>query len=114
DERLNRFTVVLLMSVSVAGMGWVTPLGSGISEVWERLLAGDTPQPEEVQTPRGKHSSPPSRVPATALKNLPPHPRLRRASAISRFAVAAGIDALAEARSKIGEMEQERRAWGLP
>jgi len=36
-------------------------------------------------------------VPSSALKDLPPHPRLRRASAISRFAAAAGLDALEQA-----------------
>jgi 3-oxoacyl-(acyl-carrier-protein) synthase len=44
------------------------------------------------------------------LEDLPPHPRLRRASAISRFAAAAGIDALTEARSRIGEIDAEQMA----
>ena len=39
------------------------------------------------------------RVPNTCLTGLPPHPRLRRASAISRFAAAAGLAALNDARS---------------
>ena len=39
------------------------------------------------------------RVPATLTAHLPPHPRLRRASAISRFAAAAGLAALAEAKT---------------
>ena len=36
------------MSLRIAGMGWVTPLGSGVDEVWERLLKGD----EAVAEPR--------------------------------------------------------------
>jgi 3-oxoacyl-(acyl-carrier-protein) synthase len=30
------------MSLSVAGMSWVTPLGSDVDDVWQRLLAGET------------------------------------------------------------------------
>ena len=29
------------MSLAIAGMGWVTPLGTGIDSVWERLLQGE-------------------------------------------------------------------------
>src|SRR5437764_526629 len=53
------------------------------------------------------------RVPDDALRDLPPHPRLRRASAISRFAAAAGLDALAHARSTIGQIDPERMALVL-
>ena len=28
------------MSLRLAGLGWVTPLGSQIDEVWENLCAG--------------------------------------------------------------------------
>jgi 3-oxoacyl-(acyl-carrier-protein) synthase len=30
------------MSLAIAGMGWVTPLGRGVDSVWERLLDGDS------------------------------------------------------------------------
>ena len=65
-----------------------------MTEVWNRLLTGDQPELQEVQDPLGEKVYPAYRVPASALKNLPPHPRLRRASAISRFAAAAGLAAL--------------------
>ena len=29
------------MSLAIAGMGWVTPLGNGVDPVWDRLLHGD-------------------------------------------------------------------------
>ena len=29
------------MSLAIAGMGWVTPLGRGVDSVWEQLLHGD-------------------------------------------------------------------------
>jgi 3-oxoacyl-(acyl-carrier-protein) synthase len=29
------------MSLAIAGMGWITPLGGGVDAVWERLLQGD-------------------------------------------------------------------------
>ena len=30
------------MSLSIAGMSWVTPLGSSVDEVWQQLVAGET------------------------------------------------------------------------
>jgi 3-oxoacyl-(acyl-carrier-protein) synthase len=82
------------MSLRIAGMGWVTPLGRGIDAVWDRLVAGEEARAESISDgPEGK-KYPFFPVPSTALKNLPPHPRLRRASAISRFAAAASLDAL--------------------
>lgn len=82
------------MSLEIAGLGWVTPLGSDISEVWQRLLAGEEATAEIVSDASGEKRYPVFRVPAAALQNLPAHPRLRRASAISRFAAAAGLNAL--------------------
>src|SRR3954453_21693903 len=87
------------MSVCVAGTGWVTPLGSGVQHVWTRLLAGDTAELEEVRDSVGNHPYLAYRVPQSAIKHLPPHPRLRRASAISRFAAAAGLAALADTKT---------------
>jgi 3-oxoacyl-(acyl-carrier-protein) synthase len=85
------------MSVFLAGTGWVTPLGSGVEEVWERLNRGDQAQSETITNPEGTASYPVFKVPASALSALPLHPRLRRASAISRFAAAAGLAAISDA-----------------
>lgn len=84
------------MSVHIAGMGWVTPLGSGVEEVWGRLLNGESATAETLSSPLGR-DYPVFRVPASATAKAPAHPRLRRSSAISRFAVVAGLEALANA-----------------
>jgi 3-oxoacyl-(acyl-carrier-protein) synthase len=84
------------MSLHIAGMGWVTPLGSGIDDVWDRLLKGDTAEAELLSNPLGR-DYPVFRVPASATAKAPAHPRLRRSSAISRFAAVAGLEALANA-----------------
>ena len=98
------------MSLRIAGMGLVTPLGRGVDPVWERLLHGDEASGQPISDPVSEKAYSAFRVPDDALKDLPSHPRLRRASAISRFAAAAGIDALAEGRSTIGEIDAERMA----
>jgi 3-oxoacyl-(acyl-carrier-protein) synthase len=97
------------MSLAIAGMGWVTPLGNGIREVWERLLRGEEAVAETMADPIGKKTYPVFRVPGAALSQLPAHPRLRRASAISRFAAAAGLAAMAEAKSRI-DLDMSRTA----
>lgn len=98
------------MSVYIAGKAWVTPLGSGIPEVWNRLLSGEQPELQEVRDPLGEKAYPAYRVPASALKNLPAHPRLRRASAISRFAAAAGLAALNDANVRPDQAPDQRLA----
>ena len=52
----------------------------------------------------------PFRVPASALTNAPAHPRLRRSSAISRFAAIAGLEALADANLKLDADTAKRTA----
>lgn len=91
-------------------MGWVTPLGRNVDSVWERLLRNDPPTVEMISDPVSPKTYHAFRVPNGGLKDLPPHPRLRRASAISRFATAAGLDALADSESKSGKVDMERLA----
>ena len=81
------------MSFAIRGMGWVTPLGDEIAMVWKKLLNGEEARAQTVSTPISAHSYPAFCVPDTATT----HPRLRRSSAISRFAVAAGLSALEDA-----------------
>jgi 3-oxoacyl-(acyl-carrier-protein) synthase len=97
------------MSLHIAGMGWVTPLGSGVEEVWKRLLNGDTAIAEPLSSPLGR-DYPVFRVPASALAKAPAHPRLRRSSAISRFSAAAGLEALENANAKLDPETARRTA----
>src|SRR3954463_910550 len=97
------------MNLRIAGMGWVTPLGSGVDEVWSRLLSGETAVTEKISSPLGR-DYPVFRVPPEAIAKAPPHPRLRRSSAISRFSAVAGLDALASANVKLGPEIARRTA----
>ena len=97
------------MRLHIAGMGWVTPLGSGIDAVWKRLVNGETAAAETLSSPLGR-DYPVFRVPQSALTNAPAHPRLRRSSAISRFAAAAGVEALASANVKLDPEVAKRTA----
>ena len=99
------------MNLDIAGMGWVTPLGSGIDSVWERLLRGEEAIPSTIAGPfKTNRDYSAFRVPENALTDLPMHPRLRRASAISRFAVAAGLAALKAAGSTVDAQMLKRTA----
>lgn len=97
------------MSLHIAGMGWVTPLGSVVEKVWERLLNGDAALAEPLSSPLGR-DYPVYRVPASATAKAPAHPRLRRSSAISRFAVVAGLEAFANANLKLDPQIAQRMA----
>src|SRR5229473_2425649 len=101
------------MNLRIAGMGWVTPLGRDIDPVWDRLIRGEEGTAQPISDPITDKTYCAFRIPTEALKDLPPHPRLRRASAISRFAAAAGLDALAQARSTIDQIDPERMALVL-
>jgi 3-oxoacyl-(acyl-carrier-protein) synthase len=97
------------MSLAIAGMGWVTPLGIGIDSVWKRLLAGDEASATTISEEFADRAYTVFRVPESALKGVS-HARLRRASAVSRFAAAAGLAALESAAVKIDSANAERIA----
>jgi 3-oxoacyl-(acyl-carrier-protein) synthase len=97
------------MSLGIAGMGWVTPLGSELTSVWQRLLSDETALAQSISSPLGR-SYPVFSVPAEATAGAPAHPRLRRSSAISRFAVVAGLAALEEAKLKLDPETAARTA----
>ena len=81
----------------IAGLGLVTPLGAELDVVWRRLEAGDVAEPKPLSNPetgRVHHAIP---VPPKLVEHLGRNPRLRRSSAISYFAVSAGLAALKDA-----------------
>jgi 3-oxoacyl-(acyl-carrier-protein) synthase len=94
------------MSLGIAGMGWVTPLGSDLSGVWQSLLNGETASVQSVSSPLGRTYP----VIPVATERAPAHPRLRRSSAISRFAVIAGLAALQDAKLKLDPETAARTA----
>ena len=98
------------MSLAIAGMGWVTPLGNGVDPVWERLLQGCEAAEVKISEQFSDRSYSAFRVPESVLANLGPHPRLRRASVISRYAAAAGLAALQAAKVKLDPQSAERIA----
>src|ERR1044071_2373007 len=97
------------MSLAIAGMGWVTPLGSGVDSVWDRLLRGEEASVTTISEEFGDRSYNVFRVPESALESAA-HPRLRRASVMSQFGAAAGLDALRDARVKLNAQTAERTA----
>jgi 3-oxoacyl-(acyl-carrier-protein) synthase len=97
------------MSLAIAGMGWVTPLGSGVDSVWERLLQGHEASSTTISEKFGDRPYSVFRVPESAMEGFG-HPRLRRASVISRFAAVAGLDALRAAGLKLDSQNAERTA----
>ncbi|HMC25288.1 MAG TPA: beta-ketoacyl synthase N-terminal-like domain-containing protein [Candidatus Udaeobacter sp.] len=97
------------MSLAIAGMGWVTPLGNGVDAVWERLLRGDEASATPISEQFADRSYSVFRVPESAVTGLA-HPRLRRASVISRFAATAGLEALQAAAVKVDSQNAERIA----
>lgn len=97
------------MSLAITGMGWVTPLGNGVDAVWERLVRGDEASATQISEQFGDRSCSAFRVPESALTGLA-HPRLRRASVISRFAATAGLEALQAAGLKVDPQNAGRIA----
>jgi len=97
------------MSLAIAGMGWVTPLGGGVDSVWDKLLHGHKASATTISEQFGDRSYSVFRVPESVMAGFA-HPRLRRASVISRFAAAAGLDALRAAGLEPGSHDGGRTA----
>src|SRR4051812_18948290 len=98
------------MAARIAGMGWVTPLGADLQTVWERMQAGETAEPKEVANPETGALHRYLSVPPKLVDHLARNPRLRRSSAISYYAVAAGLAALEHAGVKLDPEQAARTA----
>lgn len=98
------------MSVFIAGTGWVTPLGADVAPTWTKLCQGTEAVPGQICDELNRTPYPVFRIPDSVQKTLPQHARLRRASAISRFAAAAGLAAIEDATAGIGEIAPSRTA----
>lgn len=85
------------MSAFISGLAWITPLGADLDTVWRRLMAGDVPAPQPLTNPVTGRVHEYLAVPPKLVEPLARNPRLRRSSAISFYAVAAGLAALADA-----------------
>lgn len=85
------------MSTHIAGLGWVTPLGTDLDEVFARIKCGEAAEVKAIVNPETGRALSYMPVPMKSVEALGRNPRLRRASAISYFAVAAGLAALENA-----------------
>ncbi len=85
------------MDVFITGAGWITPLGAGLDEVWDAILAGAPPPLRELAGPPGRAPHFAASVPPALVDAVAHNPRLRRSSNISLFAAAACLAALRDA-----------------
>ncbi len=87
-----------MTTASIAGMGWVTPLGRDLDPVWKAIRENQRPDAHWIENPVSKRRVPVLRVPENSVRDAAALPRLRRSSIISHLAVAAATDAAASAR----------------
>ncbi len=85
------------MSVGIAGMGWVTPLGTDLEKVWAQIRDGIVPETKTLTNPESGRLYPIFTTPPEAIAHLARNPRLRRSSHVGTIAVAAGLAALENA-----------------
>lgn len=92
------------MRLGISGLACVTPLGATPGEVLRRIAAGETAKPDAGATFAA------ALVPEEFSAHLAREPRLRRSSAISLFAAAAGKAALAASGLRPGVNPDTRLA----
>ncbi|MBX3745438.1 MAG: hypothetical protein KF833_09010 [Verrucomicrobiae bacterium] len=84
-----------MRDVLVVGLGAVSPAGWGVAALRAAIASGAPLTPDRADSPAHLPTLGVHRVPLPGLR--PPwagHPRMRRAGAITRFAVAAALEAL--------------------
>ncbi len=85
---------IVRVTANVASFGCVTPLGKSAEETARQIRAGERATMVEVKNPESGRVFPAALVPPAFTSHLGLEPRLRRASAISVLAAAAGNEAL--------------------
>jgi len=98
------------MSVNIQGMGWVTPLGAGLAEVWTRIENGERPPLQEITTVHSPGIHGGFLVPPKTVESLGRNPRLRRSSVITYYSVAAALAALENAGIQMTPATADRTA----
>lgn len=84
-----------MSAVAVGGIGVVSPAGWGLKALRETLASGAPGAVQKLARPGLEKPLDVRQVPAPAQRPACfQHPRLRRSSAITRFAVSAGLEAL--------------------
>jgi len=85
------------MKAAIAGLGWITPLGGDLAQVWQALRSGAVAETRPVENPETGRMLACRPVSPKLVEYLARHPRMRRSSPISYFAVAAAQAALSDA-----------------
>jgi 3-oxoacyl-(acyl-carrier-protein) synthase len=85
------------MKSAIVGLGWVTPLGGDLEQVYVAMQSGAVAETKPVQNPESGAVHPCRCVPPKLVEALGRNPRMRRSSPISYFAVAAAQSALGDA-----------------
>ncbi|CAN5335966.1 hypothetical protein BH23VER1_BH23VER1_02550 [soil metagenome] len=89
-----------MIRIAITGTGAVSPAGWGTPALHEAIRTGRRAEPSPIPRIGGDGTVPGYRVPPPPGR-LPflRHPRLRRASPVARYALAATLEALGEARA---------------
>lgn len=93
----------MMAAMSIESIGLATPLGRDPARILDAVLADNPPLTSPLRNPFGEHSFPTVRVDPSIVDDVARLPRLRRAGAISHFAVAAGLDAMKRAGREPGD-----------
>ncbi|MEO6739681.1 MAG: beta-ketoacyl-[acyl-carrier-protein] synthase family protein, partial [Chthoniobacteraceae bacterium] len=96
---------VRVPSANIASFGCVTPLGKCAGETVRRIRAGECATLTEVKNPENRRIYSAALVPPEFTSHLSREPRLRRSSAISLLAAAAGIEAVGSVLKSKPEMK---------